>query len=129
MTVRRRVLRLLARHGFEQDAGAAPDLLAEESPVLSGITGASVLGHVALGRRAGARVWRLGSEPDAPWIASAGSHHAHLDGFDLHADLRVAGHDRRRLEHLCRLCGAPHKRHHGERGVMRTSRSRGHEER
>ncbi len=107
MTVRRRVLRLLARRGYGQDAGAAPDLLAEESPVLSGITGASVLGHVALGRRAGARVWRLGSEPDAPWIASRGPCQAHLDRFDLHADLHVAGHDRRRLEHLCRYLLRP----------------------
>ena len=41
----------------------------------------------ALGRRAGARVWRLGSEPDAPWLASTGPGQAHLDGFDLHADL------------------------------------------
>ena len=32
---------------------------------------------------------------------------AHLDGFDLHADLRVAGHDRRRLEHLCRYLLRP----------------------
>lgn len=107
MTVRRRVLRLLARRGYGQDAGAAPDLLAEESPVLSGIRGASVLGHVALGRRADARVWGPGSEPEAPWIASTGPRHAHLDGFDLHADLRVAGHDRRRLEHLCRYLLRP----------------------
>lgn len=33
---------------------------------------------------------------------ATGARHAHLDGFDLHAALRVAGHDRRRLEHLCR---------------------------
>ena len=128
VTVRRRVLRLLERRGYG-DAEAARDPLAEESPVLAGITGASVLGQVALGRRAGARVWRLGSEPDAPWIASMGPRQAHLDGFDLHADLRVAGHDRRWLEHLCRLCGAPHKRHYADRGVMRTRRPRGREER
>jgi len=75
--------------------------------VLAGITSASVLGQVALGRRAGARVWRLGSEPDAPWIASTGPRQSHRDGFDLHADLRVAGHDRRRLEHLCRYLLRP----------------------
>jgi Putative transposase len=50
---------------------------------------------------------RLGSEPDAPWIASTGPRQAHLDGFDLHADLRVAGHDRRRLEHFCRYLLRP----------------------
>ena len=107
VTVRRRVLRLLERRGYGPDAEAAQDPLVEESPVLAGITSASVLGQVAVGRRAGARVWRLGSEPDAPWIASTGPRQAHLDGFDLHADLRVAGHDRKRLEHLCRYLLRP----------------------
>jgi hypothetical protein len=36
-----------------------------------------------------------------------GPRQAHLNGFDLHADLRVAGHDRRRLEHLCRYLLQP----------------------
>jgi len=107
VTVRKRVLRLLERRGYGPDAEAAQDPLVEESPVLAGITSASVLGQVAVGRRAGARVWRLGSEPDAPWVASTGPRQAHLDGVDLHADLRVAGHDRKRLEHLCRYLLRP----------------------
>jgi hypothetical protein len=53
------------------------------------------------------RVWRLGSEPDAPWIASTGPRQTHLDGFDLHAEVRVAGHDRKRIEHLCRYMLRP----------------------
>ena len=107
VTVRKRVLRLLERRGYGPDAEAARDPLVDEFPVLAGITSASVLGQVALGRRASARVWRFGSEPDAPWIASTGPRHAHLDGFDLHADLRVPGHDRKRLEHLCRYLLRP----------------------
>jgi hypothetical protein len=77
------VLRLLARRGFAPDVEAARDPLVEESPVLAGITGASVLGQIALGSRAGARVWRLGADPDAPWITSSGSGQAHVEGFDL----------------------------------------------
>jgi hypothetical protein len=50
------VLRLLARRGYGADAEAALDPLVKECPVLAGITSASVLGQVALGRRAGARV-------------------------------------------------------------------------
>jgi hypothetical protein len=84
---------LLDCRRYSADAEAGQDPLVEESPALAGITGASVLGHVALGRRAGARVWRLGSEPDAPWIASTGPRQAHLDGFDLapgpHAELLI----------------------------------------
>ena len=102
------VLRLLARRGFAPDVEAARDPLVEESPVLAGITGASVLGQIALGPCAGARVWRLGADPDAPWITSSGPGQAHVEDFDLHASVRVPGHDRRRLEHLCRyLMRAP----------------------
>lgn len=76
VSVRRRVLRLLARHGFGPDAEVA-------------------------------RVWRLGADPDAPWITSTGPCQAHLAGFDLHAPGRVAGHDRQRLEQLCRYLLRP----------------------
>ena len=107
VTVRRRVLRLLARRGFAPEVGAARDPLVEASPVLAGIPGASVLGQIALGPHAGARVWRLGADPDAPWITSTGPCQPHLEGFDLHAAVRVAGHERRRLEHLCRYLMQP----------------------
>jgi hypothetical protein len=61
-TIRQRVQRLLVRRGLEpaDDATGPADSLAEESPVLAGIVGASVQGRVALGSRAGARVRRLG---------------------------------------------------------------------
>jgi hypothetical protein len=57
-TIRHRVQRLLARHGLEpaDDATGPADRLADESPVLAEIVGASVQGRVALGSRAGARV-------------------------------------------------------------------------
>ena len=56
-TIRQRVQRLLVRDGLEpaDDATGPADRLAEESPVLAGIVGASVQGRVALGHRAGAR--------------------------------------------------------------------------
>jgi hypothetical protein len=65
-TIRHRVQRLLVRHGLEpaDDATGPADRLAEESPVLAGIVGASVQGRVALGSRAGARVRRLGDARD-----------------------------------------------------------------
>ena len=81
-----------------------------ESLALAGISSASVQGRVSLGRRAGARVLRLGRDPDAPWVTSTGPRQAHLEGFDLHANPFVPAEDRARLEQLCRYLLAPHGR-------------------
>jgi len=54
-TIRHRVQRLPVRGGLEpgDDATGPADPLADESPVLAGVVGASVQGRVALGPRAG----------------------------------------------------------------------------
>ena len=106
-TIYRRVRRLLARRGL--DVEDAPDLdpLAEESPALAGISSASVQGRIALGPRAGARVLQLGCEADAPWVTSRGPCQAHLEGFDLHANITVAADDRAGVERLCRYVLRP----------------------
>jgi hypothetical protein len=107
-TIATRVRRLLRRRGFDGDADITPaDPVTDVSPGLAGISGASIQGRVALGRRAGARVWRVGEEPDAPWVLSSSPRHAHLDGFDLHANLGVPVGDRTRLEQLCRYLLRP----------------------
>ena len=108
-TVRRRVQRLLARRGLDGgDASEAPpDPFTEEAPALAGISSASVQGHVALGPRAGARVLQIGREPNAPWVTSRGPCQAHLEGFDLHANLAVRADDREGLERLCRYVLRP----------------------
>jgi hypothetical protein len=66
-----------------------------------------VHGRIAVGPRAGARVWRLGDDPDAPWVLSTVPRHAHLVGFDLHADVAVPATDRARLEQLSRYLLRP----------------------
>jgi hypothetical protein len=104
-----RVQRLLRRRGrdpWEADVVKA-DPLVDESPALAGLSSASVQGRIALGPRAGARVWRLGDEPEAPWVLSAVRRHAHLAGFDLHANVAVPAADRARLEQLCRYLLRP----------------------
>ena len=108
-TIRHRVQRLLVRHRLEpgDDATGPADRLADESPVLAGIVGASVQGRVALGARAGARVRRLGDARDTPTGTSRGPRQAHLEGFDLHANVWVAAHDRAGLERLCRYVLRP----------------------
>jgi hypothetical protein len=66
-----------------------------------------VQGRIALGPHAGARVWRLGDDPDAPWVLSTMPRHAHLAVFDLHANVAVPATDRARLEQLCRYLLRP----------------------
>jgi hypothetical protein len=104
-----RVCRLLRRRGFDASAAdlSRPDPVADESPMLAGISSASIQGWIALGPRARARVWRVGEEPDAPWVLSSHPRHAHIAGFDLHANVAVPAADRARLEQLCRYLLRP----------------------
>ena len=77
---------------------AAVDPLEEASPAVAGIIGASVQGRTALDTCAGTRVLHLGRHPDAPWVTSTGARQAHLDHFDLHANIAVRGRDGERVE-------------------------------
>jgi len=108
-TIRTRIVRLLCRRGLIGDDTdcAVTDPLEAESPTLAGIVSASVQGRTALGARAGRRVLRLGRDPNAPWVTSSGPRQAHLDGFDLHANVAPAAHDRKRIEKLCRYLLRP----------------------
>ena len=107
-TVRARVGRLLTLRQLEPDDDSSPaDPLTEASPILAGLAGASVQGRVALGPRAGARVRRLGDEPDLGHATSRGPRQAQLDGFDLHANVWVPPNDRAHLERLCRYLFRP----------------------
>jgi hypothetical protein len=108
-TIGRRVGRLLRRRGLEPDADGTgrADPLAETSLALAGIVGASVQGRVALGTRAGAPVRRLGDGVRQGRGGARGPRHAHLEGFDLHANVWVGPDDRARLEQLCRYVLRP----------------------
>ncbi len=66
-----------------------------------------MLGRIATGPRAGQCVLRLGTDPAAPLVSTAGPRHAQAAGFDLHANVAVRAGDRRRLEHLCRYVLRP----------------------
>ncbi len=107
--IRRRVDRLLRRRSLDpgEDGGGPEDRLAEAAPALASIVGASVQGRAALGTRAGAQVRRLGEEPRQGGRVTGGPRHAHLEGFDLHADVWVPANNRARLEQLCRYVLRP----------------------
>ena len=85
----------------------AIDPLFEEIPGLAQIQGASVVGRVATGPRAGRWVVRLGRDPRAEVVIGRGRRQAHQRGFDLHADTAVGEGERDRLERLCRYVLRP----------------------
>jgi hypothetical protein len=102
-TTAQRVIGLPARRGILD--GDQLDPLAEESPLLAGVTAASVKGMIATGERAGMRVRRVLSEP------AEGVRTGHLcyasRGFSLHAATAVAAGDRAALERLCKYVARP----------------------
>ena len=110
-SVRGRIIRLVRGHGIDLEEGLddeqAADPLRLDSAVLAQIQGASVLGRVATGPRAGQRVLRLGNDPGAPIVTSGGPRHAHFRGFDLHANVAVPAGERERLENLARYVLRP----------------------
>jgi hypothetical protein len=101
--VRRRIVRLVARHGIDLEDASHENEPEDERlfdcPVYAAIQGAAVLGRVATGPRAGGRVVSVGRDPTAPVVMSSGPLQAQSEGFDLHAGVAVPAGDRVRLEH------------------------------
>jgi len=110
-SVRRRIVRLVARHGIDLDNPSAEVDHSDERqfdfPAYAQIQGAAVVGRVATGPRAGAAPMRLGRAAVPAEPAADDPLHAHLTGFDLHAGVAVPAGDRDRLEHLCRYVLRP----------------------
>ena len=102
-TTARRVVRLLERRGIMEDGDL--DRLADESPVLAGMTAASVQGLVATGKRAGMKVRRVLSDPTEA-IRTGDLCYA-SSGFSLHAATRIDAENKEGLERLCRYVARP----------------------
>ena len=107
--VRDRVLRALRRAGKWWQDGDAADADAEldgEQQLLLALASGAVTGRAALGERAGEGDARVGRGSRAePFVKAPLC--ADCDGFSLHAGVRVAAGDRRRVEHLLRYAGRP----------------------
>jgi hypothetical protein len=106
-TIRDRVQRCLRGRGKLPAAGdEALDAVDGGVDLLAELSAASVQGRTALGERAGERDLRVGQGARRePFVKGALC--AQLDGYSLHAVVRVEGRDRDRLEHLCRYAGRP----------------------
>ncbi|MFM1855253.1 MAG: hypothetical protein RLZ83_562, partial [Pseudomonadota bacterium] len=105
-TVIARLMKTLTRRGvLVEDMGqtwlAEPDADGEESRTLRPLQAAAVTYRIAFGPRAGQKVLTLRGA--MPREATARQRLcADIDGFSLHAGVRVEAHDRKRLEQLCR---------------------------
>ena len=110
-TVRRRIVRLVTRHGIDLEQPSreaeATDERRLDFPAYADIQGAAVVGRVATGKRAGAAVARVGLGSMREDTVVRVPLHAHIEGFDLHAGVAVPAGDRKRLEHLCRYVLRP----------------------
>jgi hypothetical protein len=103
-----RVLRYLRRSGQWPAAGeaAAAGSDGDATDLMLELGAAAVQGRTALGERAGAMDVRVGrGMRSEPFVK--GPLCADVDGFSLHAAVRVEARDRKRLEYLCRYAGRP----------------------
>jgi hypothetical protein len=91
--------------GLDADNAADGERLADDEPLLAACAAASVEGRIATGERAGGRVERLRTLPPQP--PSEKRDCSETAGFNLHAGVRVAAHDRSRLERVCRYILRP----------------------
>ncbi len=110
-TVITRLMKMLTRRGvLVEDMGqsylAEPDADGEESRTLRPLQAAAVTYRIAFGPRAGQKALTLrGATPrEAPARQPLC---ADIDGFSLHAAVRVEADDRKRLEQLCRYITRP----------------------
>jgi len=85
---------------------AEPDADGEEARTLRPLQAAAVAYRIAFGPRAGQKVLTLrGAMPREDRARQPLC--ADIDGFSLHAAVRVEAHDRKRLEQLCRYITRP----------------------
>jgi hypothetical protein len=106
-----RLMKMLTRRGvLVEDMGqtylAEPDADGEEARTLRPLQAAAITYRIAFGPRAGQKVLTLRGA--MPREATARQRLcADIDGFSLHAAVRVEANDRKRLEQLCRYITRP----------------------
>jgi hypothetical protein len=110
-TVIARLMKMLTRRGvLVEDTGQSwlgePDDEGEEARTLRLLQAAAVTYRIAFGARAGQKVLTLrGAMPRE--VTARQPLCAELDGFSLHAAVRIEAHERKRLERLCRYITRP----------------------
>lgn len=104
--IRNRVVRYLSKRGYTID-DFSEDPFAFEQPVMAALFGASIQNRIAVGERAGQKVRRIGHDASIGDVYRIGNRCAVCDGFSLHANVKIEGRDRDKLEKLCRYTARP----------------------
>jgi hypothetical protein len=98
------IVRVLERHGRSLE-GDAPEVLAQEQPVLASCYGASAADVQLLGAAPGQKTQKL-VHPGRV-VPSPAEALAEVGGVNVHAKVVIDGRDRKRLERLCRYLARP----------------------
>jgi hypothetical protein len=85
--------------GLDENNATDGDRLTDDEPLLAACAGASVQGRIATGEHSGERVGRIRTLPPQPAPEKPDCNET--AGFNLHAGVRVATHERKRLERVC----------------------------
>ena len=104
-----RIERLMIRCGMTTQSGPEKDEeFGSAQPLLAELYGASVLGRVATGPKAGRSIIKIGDDIDFEEIGVISSPRcASVSGINVHANVLIPAHDRLRLERLLRYAGRP----------------------
>jgi hypothetical protein len=105
-TIAKRVIRSLQKQGHFRDGNEDVSDDAESDP-LSELQAASVRNRVALGKRRGEWIRRIGSIGKSDMAELSGALCANISGFSLHAGVYCAPWERAKLEKLCRYVTRP----------------------
>ncbi len=104
--IRNRVVRYLSKRGYTID-DFSEDPLAFENPVMAALFGASIQSRIAVGDRAGQKVRRIGVDASIGDVYRVGDRCAICDGFSMHANVKIEGRGRDKLEKLVRYTARP----------------------
>jgi hypothetical protein len=104
----KRVMKLLTRKGYLiEEQGMVYLAETDSSSAMTPLQSAACTYRIAFGPRAGQKVLSLQSIPrfDAPHTKQRC---VNEQGFSLHAEVRCAMNQRKKLEQLCRVAGSSH---------------------
>ena len=104
--IRNRVVRYLSKRGYTID-DFSEDPLAFENPIMAALFGASIQSRIALGERAGQKVRGSGATLLLEMSIASEIAVPSVTAFSLHANVKIEGRDRDKLEKLCRYTARP----------------------
>jgi hypothetical protein len=106
LQIKKRCLRYLKKNGHLCDENDDSNIPEETQSTLQMISG-SIQNRIGFGQRQGQRPEQMGKMYDSPWSEPKGKRLCYLDGFSLHANIKIGKKNRAGLEHLARYVARP----------------------